>query len=499
MIGMILINAISMLLGFVRDTSIVYKLGANSVSDTFLFTINLPTVIFSALGWVISTTFIPVYTDLKCNYSEKEANKFANNFLKVITLFSIIVLFLMEIFNKQIVRILAPGFIGERFQMASDIVPLILPAIICFGITYCFVGILNSYKKMMWTSAIGIPVNLFIIIGILFVYPRHGIKGAVLTALFGSIMQFVILILPLRETSYRYNLGLNLRDKYLLEAFRMIGPMIIGVMAQQINSLFLGMIASTLEVGSTTTLNLALKVIYSLYNSFIFIAIAFIFPYLSESVAKNKIEEFNSTIHEGLKLILVLTLPMTVLTIFFDKEIITILFGYGNFSKANINNTAAALVFFSLSFIFMAARDLLNRAFYAYKDTKTPTINSVISILVNIVLGVVLARFLSVNGLGIAMSSSMFVSALLLLKDINKKSRLFKNKKHYVGPITKYFAVSLALYLFLFIMGKVIYSWFNVYVYTIILGILGVVFYLICLYFIGFNYKKYINMLKKKK
>ncbi len=77
-IGMIIVTLTSIILGFVRESVTVYKLGASWQADSFIFSVAFPGFIFATLGGVISTTFVPLYTDLMINKSKKEANDFAN-------------------------------------------------------------------------------------------------------------------------------------------------------------------------------------------------------------------------------------------------------------------------------------------------------------------------------------------------------------------------------------------------------------------------------------
>ncbi|QAS62038.1 hypothetical protein EI377_15615 [Clostridium septicum] len=53
-----------------------------------MFITNLPTVLFSALGWVIMSTFVPTYTEVMVNQSEEKLNKFSNTFIKSIAIIS---------------------------------------------------------------------------------------------------------------------------------------------------------------------------------------------------------------------------------------------------------------------------------------------------------------------------------------------------------------------------------------------------------------------------
>lgn len=66
-------------------------------------------------------------------------------------------------------------------------------------------------------------------------------------------------------------------------------------------------------------------------------------------------------------------------------------------------------------------RDVLTRAFYALQDTKTPMINATIAVAINIILNIVLSRFLGIGGLALATSIAGTVSAFLMFITLRKK------------------------------------------------------------------------------
>ena len=83
----------------------------------------------------------------------------------------------------------------------------------------------------------------------------------------------------------------------------------------------------------------------------------------------------------------------------FSKEIIGLLFGRGAFTLEAIDMTANSLFYYSIGMLAFGLRDILSRAFYALQDTKTPMINGTIAVVLNIILNLILSRFLGIGGL----------------------------------------------------------------------------------------------------
>lgn len=490
LLGMIIINLISMILGFLRDSSIAFSLGATAISDVFMFITNLPTVLFSALGWVIMSTFVPTYTEVMVNQSEEKLNKFSNTFIKSIAIISGAITIILIVFNKIFIHILAPGFKGEYFILTQKLFFIIIPALIFLSIASCIAAILNANKKMIYVSLLGIPINITTIIGILFVYPKHGLELTTFIVLLGSILQILIFINPLRKTGFKFTKDFNLRDENIKKLISIIGPMLIGVMAQQINVLFGGAITSTLSKGSLTSYNLATKIVNATYNSIILIGISYIFPYLSHDFASGKIEVFKEKVSKSINIIFLILMPINILLIQLNDEVISILYGYGSFSRDAIQLTSNILLFLSIGVVFMGIRELINRAYYSAKNTKIPMKYSVLGISINIILGLLLAKRFGVIGVAIASSLSILLSTFAICFKFKKDFgvKFIKQK-----DLLKYVFITVIL----FYITKFTHSFISMSVNSIatiiITSLITTIGYFILIYIFKVDIKSYLK------
>ena len=496
LIGMILINFISMISGFLRDSSIVYSLGATQLSDIFMFIINLPTVLFSAIGWVIMSTFVPLYTDIMIKESQYEANKFANIFIKLMSIFSILVVGILFLFNKISITILAPGFLNSGFEITKNLYFIVIPSLIFLTISSCFSAILNSHKKMLWVSFVGVPMNIMIIIGMLLIYPILGIEFTVFLVVIASIIQILILINPLRNVGFKFTLDFNLKDRNVKRIIKMIGPMVIGVMAQQINVMFGGSITSTLSSGSLTSYNLATKITNAAYNSIILIGISFIFPYLVEKVSKGDLENYIEQIRKSINLILIVLIPIAVLLVVLNESIIKVLYGYGKFNEYGIKLTGNILIYLSVGIIFTGIRELVYRAYYAKNNTKTPMKFSIVGIVLNIIISLILVKYLGVIGVALGNSISIIISCILIYI-------LFKKENEIKYILSKRYILSfMILTIILFCVSIYTRRLVSLYITTDFLIILSttlidIIVYIILLYIFKINILEYLTMKKK--
>src|SRR5699024_7384072 len=126
--------------------------------------------------------------------------------------------------------------------------------------------------------------------------------------------------------------------------------------------------------------------------------------------AKQEYESLKSSLIKSLNIMLIIIIPLTFLFLTKSSDIIKVVYERGAFGNEAALLTSQAFFFYSIGMIAVAMREVISRAFYSLKDTKTPTINAVITLICNIILNIVLAKYLGVGGIALATSLSAILS-----------------------------------------------------------------------------------------
>src|SRR5438477_5170191 len=151
---------------------------------------------------------------------------------------------------------------------------------------------------------------------------------------------------------------------------------------------------------------------------------AAIFPALSHYASLGQVARMRDAVQQAIRWILFLTLPTAILMIVLRRPIVNLLFQYGNFGPDAREATQAAFLFYSLGLAGHALIQILARAYYAARDTRTPLALTLVSIGTNIVLSVLLAPIYGINGLALANSIATLAEAVLFLALLAPRARL---------------------------------------------------------------------------
>lgn len=448
-------------LGFFREVLIASKFGSGMETDTFFVAMTATSLITGFLSNAISTTFIPVLSEIESKEGKKGKVEHTNNMLNIIFGISIILVVGGWLAAPVIVKLLAKGFQGEQFELAVQLTKIGLPMILFGGIIGVLTGYLQSEQRFTSTSAIGFPFNFVYIIFLLFLSTKFRIKGLMAAAVIAVGSQFLIQIPEARSSGYRYMFKFDLKDKYITKVILLSLPVLVGVAINDLNKIIDRTLASSLVSGSISALSYANKLNGLILGVFISAITTVIFPLLSKESNSDNIIGMKKIMSYGINLILIITVPATVGLIVLATPIVEIAFRRGAFDATATLMTSQALTFYSIGLVAMALNLLLTRVYYSLQDTKTPIVNGAISVAFNIVLNLILVKFMAHSGLALATSIATTIATFLLLYGLKKKIGSLGTK----GYITTFIKTGLASG----VMGLVAYV-----IYHGMYGILGV-------------------------
>ena len=423
-LGLMIATMLAKVLGFGRELILASAYGASIYSDAYITSMNIPLVVLTVIGSTIATVFIPIYNELDYKVGEKESLNFTNNVFNIIIIFCILLTVVGLIFTEDIVKIFAIGFEGHALKIAINFTKIIIIASVFIGLSYLLTSYLQLKESFIILGLITIPRNIIIIASIILSL-KHSPYIMIIGTLFAFIVEFLIELYISMKKGYKYKLYVNIKDKHIKKAIYLMSPVLIGVAVNQLNAMIDRTLASTLSEGSISALNYANKLNGFVSGLFIASIVAVIYPMLSRISCKNNRDEFINSIVKSINCVILLVLPISIGAIVLATPIVRILFERGEFDAGATSMTAIALIMYSIGMVAFGLRDILGKVFYSLQDTKTPMINGVLAMSMNIVLNIILVRYLEIAGLSLATSISAIICIFLLFNSLNKKIGYF--------------------------------------------------------------------------
>ncbi|MBG9989131.1 murein biosynthesis integral membrane protein MurJ [Aerococcaceae bacterium DSM 111176] len=420
-ITVILLTILAKLFGFARNIVLSYFFGASAVSDAYLVALSIPEVLYDFIIIGISTSFIPIFSQVRLREGDNEAIKFTNNVINHVLLFTLGLFYVGYTFANQIVQIFATGFYGERLNLTIELTQLVLLSMFFTSVVTILNGYLQQKRNFIIPALVGIPLNLSIIVGIILAYyfDQPLLLGASYSV--ATLSQLFFVLPAAYKNDFKYRFTLDTKNPYLFQLVKVALPVMIGTSVNQINVLVNRTISSQLAVGSISALNYSYQLVFFVQSVFALSVSSMIFPIMSDYAVQEDFVSFKKIISKTVNLIYLIIFPITVGAIIFPEQVVDLLFGRGNFDGDAIRLTAYALIGYAVGMIANALREVLSRSFYALGDSKTPMKNAMFGVVINVVSAILLSRTFGIMGLSLASSLASIVTTILLFIEIRRK------------------------------------------------------------------------------
>ena len=200
-------------------------------------------------------------------------------------------------------------------------------------------------------------------------------------------------------------------------------PGALSASAFQVNIFISGILASQVT-GARSWLNAADR-LYQLPVGLVGVAIGVaLLPRLSRAVHTGDEADASGAMDEAITFAMALTLPAAAAMLAMPFFMIDGLFTRGQFLPYDAHATGAVLFQYGWGAPAFVLMQIVNRAFYARQDTKTPMRVAMIQVAVNVGLGLLLFRLIGAPGIAAATSAASWLSVVQM-------AVILKRRGHY--------------------------------------------------------------------
>lgn len=408
---------LSKVLGFLREWLVTYKFGVGAISDAFIITNSIPTIIFSALSVGIATSYIPVATSVS---KEDEKNKFTSNLINICTVITLIGAILIILFPKVVLLFFASGFKGATYNYAIDMIKITAFSIIPIMTAHILQAYLQLKNRFIGTALYGIIVNL-VLIGFVLISSEDSAYLLSVGMVVANSAVLIFLWYDANSSGYKHHFSLNVKDRNIKKMAVLTAPILLENVTYNLHNLVDKNLASHLNPGSITGLNYG-SMMTQIINAMITTTIiTIIFPRFSKLFSNNNIEHLEKEIKEISKLLLVILTPLGILLMILAYPISEFLFLHGNLDAEAVKIIGDCSFWFGLGLMPLGMKAFTVRIYYSLHKTKESAICSVISLLFNIIFSFLLIRSFKHNGIAFSTSLSYYIGYFLLIFILQKK------------------------------------------------------------------------------
>lgn len=421
---------LSRVLGLFREQVFAAQFGAGFAVDAFQVAFRVPNLLRDLFAeGAMSAAFVPTLTRTEKEQGREAAMRLANlvvNFLLV----AVSAICLIGILAAPwVVRFLAPGFaaVPGKLELTTLMTQIMTPFLLLVSLAAAVMGILNTRRIFFLPAVAPTMLNLALIAsGFLIApfMPRFGLEpivGMAIGAVLGGLGQLLIQVPALRAQGFRWRPQVSFRDPGVLRMAALMAPASIGIAAAQVNVFTSTFLASTLAEGSVSWLNYAYRLMQLPIGLF-GVAIATVtLAEVSRHAAAGNLADLKATLSLSLRLVMLLTIPATLLLMALARPIIALLYEHGRFGSWDTAMTSRALWAYAIGLAAFSAVRVMVPAFYSLGMARIPVMISMSTIAATVLLYFPLMRLFGHTGLALAVSIGSVLNFAALFWMLRRK------------------------------------------------------------------------------
>ena len=419
------LTLVSRVMGFARDVAVSYTMGASHgyAADAYNTALAFPNLFRRIFAeGAFAAAFVPAYSKALARDGEEAADVLAGDAMAVLAAATLAITLVAQLTMPWLMYLIAPGFAANpaKFKLAVLLTQISMPYLPCMAIYAHLSGVLTARGKFVLYALAPTLLNLGMLIAVL---PTHGARQAATMASWGvlgsGVAQVALLTWGVRKSGAAVHWTL---PRLTPEIKALIGKAIPGAAAAsatQINIFISGILVSQVN-GARSWLSVADR-LYQLPMGLVGVAMGVaLLPRLSQAVQAGDRTGADEAMDEAVGFSLALTLPAAAALVAMPFFLIDGLFTRGEFKAFDAAQTAHALFFYGLGTPAFVLNQLFTRQFFARGDTKTPMKYAMLSVVVNIAVGLSLYLALGFSGIAAATAIASWMNVTLMAATLQR-------------------------------------------------------------------------------
>ena len=428
----------SRLLGLVRERVFAHYFGNTDAADAFKAALKIPNLLQNLFGeGALSSSFIPVYSNLLASGDREEASKVARVIGSILVVAMSLLVLAGILVAPFLIDLIAPGFEGLKREFTIRMVRISFPGIGILVLSAWCLGILNSHRHFFLPYAAPVLWNLAIIVTLIGfgngrpLYPLAEI--AAWGAVVGSVLQFGVQWPSVKRLAGRLRFQFDTVSSNIRTIIKNFIPAVASRGVNQVSSYVDTLLASFLPTGAVAALAYE-QTIYLLPVSLFGMSIssAELPEMSSQTGSENTIRTaLCKRLNGAIERVSFFILPSAAAFFVIGDSIVALLYQTGRFTQSDVKYVWAVLAGSTIGLLAAATGRLYASAFWALRDTRTPLRFAIVRVATTAGLGWFLAfpvtswlgipARLGLIGLTASAGMAAWVEFLLLRSSLNRR------------------------------------------------------------------------------
>ena len=406
--------------GLILDALILFAFGVGYQTDAFFTALTLPMLLSGVFSIQCPKVLIPVFSEYFNRNEHANAWALLRNVITTSVLVFVGIYLAGIALSAVIVPLQIPGLESSTISLAVWLSQILFFLVVCQGLASIMQSVLYAQHSYVISCSGKLVSNLVTIIVVVVSHSRFGIQAVAAGMLLGNVVQITLLALVLATHGFRYRWVLKPTDPKMRQILGSFRYPLVGHVLGESGMILQNVLGSFLGSGSLTLLRYASRIVQAIAGILLGSVVQVTLPLIAKHAAANDLRLQRKTLLDSIQLLSLVGLPVCIWLIFMAEPLVVLFFQRGEFSAADAVLTAVILRFMVPDLLLGRIVSVTQTLFYANSDMRTPFISTLIFMCVNTVAAIVLARFLGVRGVGMAVSLGSLSNTVYMLVKLHR-------------------------------------------------------------------------------
>jgi putative peptidoglycan lipid II flippase len=389
-----------------KEMAIAGVYGRSDTMDAFLVAALIPGLLVNLISESMNQALVPTLVKVREQEGHERAQQLLSNSMLWMCLLLVAVSIGMGISARGFFPLIASHFSAAKLNLSIKLFYGLLPVVLITGIATNCTAVLNTFDRFALPALATVATPVALIVGALFLSSRMGIWALVYATLAGALIHVVVVAGMMDFQGYRFRLRWYGMNGATREVAHQYGPVLLSSVVASGGLLVDQSMAAMLPAGSVSALAYAsrfVSVVLTLLAGAVSTAVV---PYFSRMIAQRDWGGCRNTLRTWVWLTALVSACITTMLIVGARLLIRITLQHGVFGPHDTEVVTSVLAMYALQIPFFVSSRVYYRFLVAMRRTDVILYCGIINLVLDIVLNLILMRWLGVAG--IALSTSLW-------------------------------------------------------------------------------------------
>lgn len=391
--------------------------GVSVGREVWLLAFSTMMAIDAAFWGPINESFRAKFIFLKEEEGEEKAIKHTQSLLFYIFLFSVFMMLFITVFPQFTASVIVPKYQNQSLNLLIEMLVYAAPILLFNQAISIGNSILNAYEVFYVpeiSSFINILINIFFLV---LLTPFYGVYALLISYLISVIINISFVLFYISKTKIplfktKWNFKISGFKMYFIFAIPLFLPYFLG----QINTIIEKSLATTIGVGTVSTMDYANRLPTMLYAVAISIISTILLPVLAESFAKKNDTKYIVDFQNIYQIGLLMLGFVIVFIIGASQPLMNILYQSKNISTLELSKIVILSKYYSVTLLGVFLYTIFGMSMMASGNNRKYAFLGIVAQLIVILINIIFVKILNIYVFPISITIAHVIAGYLMYK-----------------------------------------------------------------------------------